>query len=281
MIKSNTTDRADRVRELQAQLENQVAELVTGEDWAKMLQTASRFHRYSANNVMLIMVQRPDATRVAGFQTWKSLGRYVRKGEHGIRILAPCRYKVETDDGDDRWIVRGFTTATVFDVSQTDGADLPDAVPAVLLEGEAPAGLWDGLAKQVAEAGFMLERCQPEQIGGANGRTDFGARTVRVRSDVSDAQATKTLAHELGHILCGHEVSLFGCRGRLEVEAESVAYVVCQAQGMASDGYSLPYVAGWSGGDVAQVRQTAETVVRVAGGICEALEASQPVLVAA
>jgi hypothetical protein len=98
---------------------------------------------------------------------------------------------------------------------------------------------------------------------------------------VSDAQATKTLAHELGHILCGHEVSLFGCRGRLEVEAESVAYVVCQAQGMASDGYSLPYVAGWSGGDVAQVRQTAETVVRVAGAICEALEASQPVLVAA
>lgn len=266
----------EKVQELQAQLEEQIAELVSGEDWAAMLETASRFHRYSANNVILIMAQRPEATRVAGFQTWKSLGRHVRKGEHGIRILAPCRYKVETEDGDERYIVRGFTTATVFDVSQTDGTDLADTIRPELLAGHAPAGMWNGLAKQVAEAGFMLQRCETaDAIAGANGRTDYTARTVTVRGDVSDAQASKTLVHELAHVLCGHESELheFGCRGRLEVEAESVAYIVCHALGLTSDSYSLPYVAAWSSGDVATVRQTAETVVRVAGAICAALEA--------
>lgn len=276
MTSSNTTDRAERVRELQAQLEHQVAELVTGDDWARMLDAASHFHHYSANNVMLIMLQRPEATRVAGFQTWKSLGRHVRKGEHGIRILAPCRYKIETDEGEEAWALRGFTTVSVFDISQTDGSEIADVRP-VLLEGEAPGGLWDGLAKQVAAAGFMLGRCDSaDVIGGANGRTDYAARTVTVRADVSDAQACKTLAHELGHILCGHEAELFGgCRGRLEVEAESVAYIVAAANGLATGGYSAPYVAGWSGGDVAKVRETAERVVRVAGAILSALEPSQ------
>lgn len=276
MIKSNTTDRAERVRELQAQLERQIADLVSSEDWARMLTTAARFHRYSANNVMLIMIQCPDATRVAGYRTWKSLGRWVRKGEHGITILAPCKYKVgQNDEGEDVWALRGFTTATVFDISQTDGADLDDVTP-TLLEGEAPAGLWDGLAKQVAAAGFMLGR---GDCGGANGVTHYGARTVTVRADVDDAQAVKTLVHELGHILCGHEgdLGMFGCRGRHEVEAESVAYVVCSALGMTTEGYSLPYVAGWSGGDLAKVRETADHVVKVAGQILAAIETREAV----
>lgn len=282
MIKTNTTDRSDRVRELQEQLERQVAELVTGEDWANMLQVASRFHRYSANNVMLIMCQMPTATRVAGFNAWKHLGRHVRKGEHGIRILAPCRYKIaETETGEDIWRLAGFTTVSVFDISQTEGAELLDIRPD-LLDGEAPAGLWDSLAAQVDAAGFTLSRCSTTEIGGANGRTEYGSRAVKVRDDVSDAQAVKTLAHELAHILCGHETELFGgCRGRLEVEAESVAYIVCHSAGLVSDGYSLPYVAGWSGGDVATVRQTAEKVVRVAGAICEAVAGAERVEVAA
>jgi hypothetical protein len=244
-----------------------------------MLQTASRFHRYSANNVMLFMLQRPDATCVAGFNAWKGFNRYVRKGEHGIRILAPCTYKVEGDDGDERHILRGFKVVSVFDVSQTDGEDLPGEVRPELINGEAPTGLWDSLAEQVTTAGLELVR---GQCGGANGRTDYSTRTVTVREDVDDAQACKTLAHELGHILLGHEAQLMtGCRRVLEVEAESVAYIVAQASGLDCSGYSLPYVAHWAGGDLATVRKTAERVVSCAGVILAALDGAERDLVAA
>lgn len=282
MTGSKATDRADRVRELHQQLEHQVAELVTGEDWRRMLELAARFHQYSWGNLLLIATQRPDATRVAGFQTWKSLGRHVRKGERGIRILAPCRYKVETDDGEDAWRLSGFTAVSVFDISQTDGAELIDVAPQ-LLAGSGPAGVWDVLAKQVAAAGFMLIRCESaDEIGGANGRTDYLARTVTVRADVSEAQAVKTLAHELAHVMLEHEAELSaGCRGRLEVEAESVAYIVCAHAGVASESYSLPYVARWAAGDPVVVRQTAQRVVKVAGAIIDALSGPEVAEVAA
>jgi hypothetical protein len=106
--------RADRVAELHGQLEAGLERLVSGDDWRRMLETASRFHRYSANNALLIMCQRPDATRVAGYRTWQSLGRQVQRGEHGIAVLAPCRYKVDLTDpegnktGEHGWQVRGF-----------------------------------------------------------------------------------------------------------------------------------------------------------------------------
>jgi antirestriction protein ArdC len=279
MTSSNGTDRVERVRELQRQLESQVAELVSGDGWARMLETAARFHRYSANNVMLILCQRPYASRVAGYQTWRSLGRQVRKGEHGIQILAPCKYKFEDEDGNEHMAIRGFTTATVFDISQTDGDEIADVRPE-MLSGEAPIGLWAGLAKQVAEAGFMLAR---GDCGGANGVTRYDSRTVTVRADVDDAQACKTLCHELGHIFLDHEhdIRSLGCRGRLEVEAESVAYIVSHAMGLASNTYSLPYVAHWANGDAAVIRQTAERVVRVAGAILDALSASESREVAA
>ena len=187
------TDRTERLEGLQQQLADQVAALVSGEDWARMLETAARFHRYSANNVMLIMCQRPDASRVAGYRTWQGLGRQVRRGERGITILAPCRYKVEDKEtGDPRWVVRGFTTTTVFDVSQTDGEPLADEIRPALLEGEAPAGIWDALAKQVAAEGFMLGRCDTaEDISGANGVTQYYNRTVTVRADVDDAASSQ------------------------------------------------------------------------------------------
>ncbi len=106
---------------------------------------------------------------------------------------------------------------------------------------------------------------------------DYGARTVTVRADVSDGQAVKTLCHELAHIQLGHEIELreFGCRGRHEVEAESVAYVVSAFASMTTDGYSLPYVAHWAAGDMATVRQTAEKVLRATGRILEATEATR------
>jgi antirestriction protein ArdC len=263
-------ERNARVRRLHADLEDAVAALVDGDDWQAMLETASRFHRYSFGNVMLIMQQCPEATRVAGYRTWQLLNRHVRRGEHGIKILAPCRYKVEDRDrGEERWVLRGFKVEHVFDISQTDGEPIVDVRPE-LLNGAAPAGLWDGLARQVKAAGFTVER---GDCGGANGRTDFAVRTVRVRDDVDDAQACKTLAHELAHVML-HEAALFSCRLVLEVEAESVAYMVASASGLSTDDYSLPYVALWAGSDIKVVRETAERVISAAGAILAGLDDS-------
>ncbi len=257
---------ADRVRELQAKLTSQVDSLTSSEDWARMLEVAARFHHYSPNNCFLILSQMPDATRVAGYKTWQSLERQVRKGEHGIKILAPRPWKREAREGEagatDDGTIAGvsFAVVSVFDVSQTDGNEIPDVRP-VLLAGQAPAGLWDGVAAQVAAAGYSIER---GDCHGANGYTDPLTKAVRVRADVDDAQACKTLAHELGHIVCGHcndGADYHGCRGRAEVEAESVAYIVAAASNMSTDGYSLPYVARWAAGDPKVVRDTADRVI--------------------
>jgi len=270
------TATTDRTAELQRRLESHVEELAGSEEWAKMLETAGRFHRYSPNNILLIAMQRPGATRVAGFQAWKQMGRSVRKGEKGIAILAPCVYRKA--EGDDETTRVFFKTAHVFDVSQTEGPDLADECRPVLLEGEAPAGLWDALAAQVLAAGFSLERGKPATPG-ANGTTEYGPKRVIVRDDVSEAQACKTLAHELAHVLL-HDGSQW-CRGRIEVEAESVAYVVSAASGLATETYSTAYVARWAQGDVKVLKATAERVCRTARTILDAMGAGQEEEVAA
>ena len=161
-------------------------------------------------------------------------------------------------------MLRGFTVAHIFDVSQTAGPPLPEVGPS-MLEGNAPAQLWERLAAQVAAAGFTLGRgdCRP-----ANGTTNFAARAVMVRDDVDGAQAAKTLAHELAHVLLhdGTEYAT-GCRSQAEVEAESV---VCSGAGLDTDRYSFPYVASWAGGDPERIRATADAVIGCARHILAA-----------
>lgn len=273
------TTAAARAAQLHQDLQAKLSTLVEGDDWADFLRCASRFHSYSASNVLLILGQCPEATRVAGFKAWQKLGRQVRYGQKSIKILAPARYKI-TDEatGEDRYALRGFTVAHVFDVSQTDGQELPDVAP-VLLSGDDCADLYDGLVAQVWAAGFTVER---GDCHGANGCTDFETRTVRVRADVEPAQATKTLAHELAHVLlhAPDKITYGMNRPLCEVEAESVAYIVCSNSGLVSDDYSLPYVARWSGGDPAIVKATADRVVKTAQAVIAGLAAGPPVALA-
>ena len=280
---SGKTGGQDKLAALHEQISDGVAALVESEGWRAMLDTAAKFHSYSLGNLVLIALQAPQATRVAGFRGWQSVGRQVRKGERGIAILAPCTYRPKTltcttdstgeQPQDERGgqaaatasgkQLRGFRVVHVFDISQTDGDPLPEVAP-VLLSGQAPAGLWHDLAGQVSGYGYALER---GDCAGANGFTDPTRRVVRVRDDIDEAQAVKVLAHELGHLECGHVTDLptyLTCRGRCEVEAESVAYVVAAAHGLDASGYTFAYVAGWAGGDPATVRQAAETVTRAA-----------------
>jgi len=277
-----TVKRLARPEQLRGSTECQLPESCIRCNWPHFL-----------GNLLLIGAQAPQATRVAGFRTWQSLGRQVCKGERGIAILAPCTYRPKTADRTEpagqatpaghepattstggaapqgaggKKQARGFRVVHVFATSQTEGAPLPDVAP-TLLVGQAPAGLWDALEGQVLGHGYTVHR---GDTGRANGWTDPTSRTVRVSGDVDDAQAVKTLIHELAHIEAGHVADLptyATCRGRCEVEAESVAYVVAAAQGMDASGYSFAYVAGWAGGDLTRVREAAETVTKAARAI--------------
>jgi antirestriction protein ArdC len=270
--------RTERLAEAHDRLVSAVEHLLTGADWLAFLDTARRFRSYSFNNLLLIFAQRPDATRVAGYQTWRSLGRQVRRGEQGIAILAPCTYRREVagskdaEDKDPGRVLRGFKIAHVFDVSQTDGEALPE-VPVHVLDGGDPSGLTDRLADLVRAEGFTFALgAMPAGHEQALGITDHHNRAVVVRDNVSPAQQAKTAAHELAHILL-HSGDTRPGREVCEVEAESVAYLVCGTSGLPTDAYSLGYVAGWAGGDLDAVRATAERVTACAGRILDALDA--------
>jgi antirestriction protein ArdC len=267
--------RDDKLAEIHDRLVQAIEHLVSGEDWRKFLEASQRLHTYSASNVLLILAQRPDATRVAGYRRWQSLGYQVRRGERGIAVLAPVvtrrRPVDEAEEAEHPEVVRilrGFRVVHVFDISQCDGPPWPEVRPE-LLSGQAPAVLWESLATQVSSAGFTVER---GDCGGANGVTDYATHTVTVRSDVDPAQAVKTLAHELAHVLI-HEGTEYarGCRGRAEVEAESVAFLVLTTAGINAEGYSLAYVARWSDGDPTRVSETADRVVTCARAILDGL----------
>jgi antirestriction protein ArdC len=239
--------------------------------WKAMLEVSARFHNYSINNQLLIYLQCPDATRVCGYRAWQRLGRQVRKGERGIQILAPCRRRVspaggerEQDEVERIEILTGFRVVHVFDVSQTDGAELAEVAPR-RLTGEVPQQLIDALEQRVADEGFMLRR-EAIARSSRNGYADFERRLVVVRENLSGAQEMKTLIHELAHLLLHRDSDLCD-RALAEVEAESVAFVVANALGLDTSDYSFPYVARWGGGDAELVAATAQRVITAAGDL--------------
>ncbi len=266
---------ANDAKDLLEKLHTEVEALVSGDDWQRMLDLSNQMHTYSFGNLLLIAAQRPGATMVAGYRKWQGLDRQVRRGERSIRILAPIVVKETDEDGTVARKVVGFRGVGVFDIGQTDGPALPCGPS--LLDGVGPEGMLASVVALIQSEGFGFER---GHCGGANGYTDWTTRTVRVRADVSEAQAVKTAIHELAHIRMHAPADLesFGgyavCRGRCEVEAESVAYVVAARFGLSTDEYSFAYVAGWSGGDVKKVKATGTAVLRTAGWVIERLSAS-------
>lgn len=268
-MEMKTIPRADRLKAAHDKLQSAVAEIGSGDDWKRMLKVVSTFHKYSFNNHLMIFVQRPDATIVAGFNKWKSLGRSVKKGEKGIAIFAPCKYKtpIEDSDSDDvsLYKIYGYRVVHVFDISQTEGEELPDldAVRPKLLDAAAPEGVWNALIRYAQSIGYEVLR---HQRGTENGYCDFLKKQIAVRPDVADAQAVKTLIHELAHALL-HGEGQTASREVAEVEVESAAYIVCDALGMNSGVYSFPYVTRWSEGDTDLLKETARRVTECASGI--------------
>ena len=282
----------DKLKAAHDKLQAAVEEIVSGDDWQRMLKVASKFHNYSFNNQLLIFLQRPDATQVAGFNRWKSLGRFVKKGEKGIAIFAPCKYRqrddsqeshsptsngdLESSSGSDSpqatHVIKGFRVVHVFDISQTEGEPLDglDAVRPKLLDGATPEGIWDALVAQANDAGFEVVR---DRKGSENGYCDFLNKRIAVRPDVAPAQAVKTLIHELGHAIL-HSENPVASREVAETEVESVAFVVCDAIGLDTGDYSFPYVARWAGGSEDIIKDTASRVIECAKSILGSLPVS-------
>lgn len=272
-----------------------VSSLVDGEQWRAWLRVAAKFRTYSFNNTILLFQQRPDATRVAGYKTWQSLGRQVNKGETGIRIFAPVTRRVEKSDRNGRPVVDaqgnpvtavqmvGVKPTSVFDISQTSGEPLMEQPRGERLTGQAPEGLWDALTRFAESRGYTVSR-GPLQ-GQVDGITRFADKSITVRPDVHDAHATATLIHELGHVLlhapdADTAPGLPHCRGIGEVEAESVAYLVAAAHELDSSADSFAYIAGWAHAAADSPQAMQELISLTATRVLEAahtiLDATQP-----
>lgn len=210
------------------------------ENLKAFLKMSANFHMYSLNNWCLIFSQCPHATRVAGYKTWQKLGRQVIKGGKAIRILAPRKYKKEDKDGNKKESLY-FTTTNVFDISATEGDDLPDVFK---VEGD-PGEYLDILGELVGDLGIELT-WEDEHPGGALGVSKGGA--ISVLSNIEPAQRFTTLVHELAHeLLHRTEDRASLSKKQKETEAEAVSYVVGQAIGVDSLGQTADYVQLWKG----------------------------------
>jgi hypothetical protein len=260
--------------ELIDQLTSGIANLTSSHQWKQYLEFQRRFHHYSFNNVLLIAAQYHEATRVAGFNAWKKSNRFVRKGEKAIWILAPMVYKnAAAEDGEPDRVIRGFKFVPVFDVTQTDGEDLPSICSRI--DGNDPAGHYAQLVTVAQSIGFVVE--DHEFGGSANGDCSHLEHRIRVEVDNSGAQRVKTLAHEIAHALL-HES--YQNRALAELEAESVAYVVCQSLEIDSGGYSFGYVATWAGGGeeaIAGIKASCQRIQKSATTVLQAFETDEEV----
>jgi antirestriction protein ArdC len=258
--------------ELIAQLVDGIKSLTTSEEWQHYLDFQSRFHRYSFGNVLLIDVQRHEATRVAGFNAWRKLNRFVREGEKAIWILAPMVSKnADAEEGGQNRIIRGFKFVPVFDIDQTDGEELPSICNR--LGGNDQNGLYEDLVAVARSIDFTV---QDHEFGGTtNGDCSHCDHRIRVEITNSPAQRVKTLAHEIAHALL-HEK----CDNRLvaELEAESTAYVVCQVFGLDTSSYSFGYVASWAGGGeqaIAGIKKSCDRIQKAAATILRFFEVAE------
>ena len=246
-------EKMKKTDELVKMLQDGVREIQDSDNYRKYLKIMSSFPEYSSRNTLLIFQQCPNASYVAGYQTWKNrYGRQVRKGEKAIRILAPYTYKSAAADADEANEMRtGFRKISVFDISQTDGKPLPELIEPDSLNQDVThyQELFDGIR---SAAGF--EMIFDDMESGRKGACRYWDQTIRIQKDMPQLQTIKTMVHETAHSILHDpylseesEFQNFVLENATirEIEAESVAFVVCSHFGLDCSEYSFPYVAGW------------------------------------
>ena len=290
----NNTEK-QRVQELTDKLEQGLQDLFNSDSYRNYLSTMSKFHNYSFNNTLLIAMQKPDATLVAGYKAWqKNFERHVNKGEKAIRILAPAPYKIKEErdkidpvtqellldkDGNPQKeeveiTIPAFRAVSVFDVSQTDGKPIPELAAKELLSDVE--GYQDMIRAVEAISPVPIEL--EEIAGDSKGYYDREAKRIAVHENMSESQTLKTMIHEVAHSkLHSKEVEqdeqMRKDRNTKEVEAESIAYTVCQHFGVDTSDYSFGYIAGWSSGrDTKELRASMDTIRRTASELITGIE---------
>ena len=291
---------AEKLKEITDRLEQGIAELFDSERYKEYLRVMSKFHNYSFNNTLLIAMQKPDASLVAGFSAWKNkFGRNVMKGQKGIKIIAPSPFKIKQEmekidphtrkpvigkDGkpvteEKEITIPAYKVVSVFDVSQTEGRELPDIAVDELT----------GDVDRYKDFFAALEKTSPVPIGfekiegGAHGYYHLEDKRIAIDEGMSQLQTLKTAIHEIAHAKL-HDIDLNTPkdeqqprvdRRTREVEAESVAYTVCQHYGLDTSDYSFGYVAGWSSGrELAELKSSLETIRSAAAEIINSIDAN-------
>ena len=289
---------AEKLKEITDRLEQGITELFDSERYREYLLVMSKFHNYSFNNTLLIAMQKPDASLVAGFSAWKNnFGRNVIKGQKGIKIIAPSPYKVKQEmkkidphtqqpiigkDGkpvteEKEITIPAYKVVSVFDVSQTEGRELPDIAVNELT----------GDVERYRDFFAALEKTSPvpigfEQIpGSSHGYYHLEDKRIAIDEGMSEIQTLKTAIHEIAHAKL-HDIDLNAPeneqqpridRRTREVEAESVAYTVCQHYGLDTSDYSFGYVAGWSSGrELSELKNSLETIRSAAAEIINSID---------
>ena len=252
-------------------LEDGIMNFMDSDRYKQYLRAVSKFHNYSSNNILLITMQRPDATLVAGFSTWKNqFKRHVIKGEKGIKIIAPMPVTVEKErDREDRFgntyrekikvTIPRFKAVTVFDVSQTYGEPLPEISPEELTNDVENYDMFiKALEKSSAVPVNFID-----MDGGAKGYFHAGDNTINIAKGMSQSQTVKTLIHEMAHSLLHNRDNggMFLDTKTKEVQAESIAFSVCSHFGIDTSEYTFPYVSAWSGEkDLKELKASMETI---------------------
>ncbi len=285
-----------KVKEITDKLEEGLKELFESEKYKSYLSTMSKFHNYSVNNTLLIALQRPDASLVAGYQAWqKNFNRHVNKGEKGIRILAPAPYKIKEErdkldpvtgeimldqDGmpqteEVEIKIPAFRAVSVFDVKQTSGEPIPELEAKELLSTVEGYEDFVKAVTYVAPVPISFE----DIPGDSKGFFSPTEKRIAVQEGMSESQTLKTMVHETAHsMLHDKEVNkdiLAPAKDRntKEVEAESIAYTVCQHFGIDTAEYSFGYIAGWSSGrDMKELKSSLDTIRRTASELITGIE---------
>ena len=289
---------AEKLKEITDRLEQGITELFESERYKEYLRVMSKFHNYSFNNTLLIAMQKPDASLVAGFSAWKNnFERNVMKGQKGIKIIAPSPFKIRQEmkkidphtqqpiigkDGkpvteEKEITIPAYKVVSVFDVSQTEGKELPDIAVDELT----------GDVERYKDFFAALEKTSPvpigfEQIaGGSHGYYHLEDKRIAIDEGMSELQTLKTAIHEIAHAKL-HDIDLNAPeneqqprvdRRTREVEAESVAYTVCQHYELDTSDYSFGYVAGWSSGrELSELKSSLETIRSAAAEIINSID---------
>ena len=288
----------DRLKEITDRLEQGILEVFESERYKEYLRVMSKFHHYSFNNTMLIALQKPDASLIAGFSAWKnSHGRTVKKGEKGIRIIAPAPFKVKQEmekldpktnmpligaDGkavteEKEITIPAYKVVSVFDVSQTEGKEIPSIGVDELTGDVSQYEDFFTALKKASPVPIALEHIE----GSAHGYYHLAEKRIAIDDNMSELQTLKTAIHEIAHAKL-HDIDLNAPKEEKEnhpnqrtreVEAESVAYTVCQHYGLDTSDYSFGYVAGWSSGkELSELKGSLETIRLAASELIDSID---------